>query len=119
MTEQQKRPARRVVPITERVRTRSGIEIGSGYVPPPAPMSEDAATIQLALHKRRRGYVLGAGGAMRRLTERELDSSIAGNRASYDDAIASMGRRSRLSASPIARLVRWARGLLLRLRGPL
>jgi hypothetical protein len=60
-------PARRVVPINPRVRTRTGIEIGSAYTAPPPQPGQCAAEIQQALLRKPRRERRGRRARLRRL----------------------------------------------------
>lgn len=53
-----------------RVRTRTGLEIGAAYTRPPPQPSADAERIQAALLDQRRSHILGASHAMRKVTTR-------------------------------------------------
>jgi hypothetical protein len=83
-------------------------------------------------------HIRGAAGAMRKVSEHDLDARIAEldtlireNRERHDDAFDHMGQQlalrralSRpavipLDSSLLARLIRWARATVLSLRGPL
>jgi len=77
-------------------------------------------------------HIRGAGGAMRKLTERDLDAQIASNRERFADHFdaherrldAARERAARPSVIPLdssllARAARWVRNLFLNLRSPL